>query len=395
LPGLVDIHVHLRDQQMAYKEDFTSGTSAAVAGGVTTIVDMPNNQPVTMSVKTLKERMQTAKPRILANVAFSSAFPMKLNEIPQIAHAGAVGFKLYLHQQIGGVNVDDNDELLSAFKAAYLADVPVAVHAEDRSMVEHARAEFVNRRQNDIKAFLNAHCPETEQRAVERVIELSRRSGAHVHVCHVSSELGLRSILKAKKVGCNVTCEVTPHHILLTSAHLKKYGKLALGVPPLREKRDTAYLWRQLKRGRVDAIASDHAPHTFEEKNVDSVWDIGLGMVGLETMLPLLLTQVGCGRLTIKQLVHLTCENPAEVYHIESRGSLEEGSFADITVVDLKRESKIDASKFYSKAKFSPFDGLKVKGVAVKTFVNGQPVMDEGEIVARLGTGRIVRSRVD
>jgi dihydroorotase (multifunctional complex type) len=201
----------------------------------------------------------------------------------------------------------------------------------------------------------------------------------------------MKAITKNKKLGQKVTCEVTPHHLLLTSNHLRKYGKLALEIPPLRQRSDVAYLWQELQQGHIDTIASDHAPHSREEKEAESIWDVKPGIVGLETMLPLLLTQIHKGRLTLEQLVRLTCRKPAEVYAIKDRGTLTKGSFADITIIDLNEEYQIDASKFYSKAKFSPFDGWKVKGAPIKAFVNGQLMMDDGKLVGKPGFGQIIR----
>jgi len=395
LPGFIDSHVHLRDQRLAYREDFASGTSAAAVGGITTVVDMPNNSPVTMSAATLTERMQLAESCIFVNVAFNSALPEQLYEIHRIVKTGAVGFKLYLNQQIGGIDVTDANALLKAFNEAHRAKTPVAVHAEDKSVIEQRQMKLVEQGRDDVCAFLQVHSPEVEEKATKRVLELSRRSGVHLHVCHVTSQLAMRAIVKAKRLGYNVTCEVTPHHLLLTSEDLKKYGKPAIAIPPLRKPDDLAYLWRQLQRGLVDTIASDHAPHSLSEKQAESIWDVKPGIVGLETMIPLLLAQVNKGCLTIRQLVRLASKKPAEIYHMKYRGTVAQGSYADITVVDLKKEYQIDASKFHSRAKFSPFDGWKVKGMPVKTLANGRLVMDEGEIVARLGTGRIIRSRVD
>lgn len=392
LPGLIDSHVHLRDQQLAYKEDFQSGTSAAAAGGVTTVVDMPNNRPLTMSVETLKERMRLAESRILVNVAFNSAFPTQTREIPNIVDAGAVGFKLYLQQQIGGVNIDDEEALLNAFKAIGKAEVPIAIHAEDRSTIEKAEKSLQEREHKGLNSFLKAHPPKAEERAINRITELAKNSGACMHFCHVSSAMGLEAVLRAKRRGVSVTSEVTPHHLLLTFQDLKKYGNSALEIPPVRTRRDVDALWQALQEGDIDTVGSDHAPHSFEEKTAKSIWDVKPGIVGLETTLPLLLTEVKKRRLTIGQVIRLTCENPAKIFHLKNRGKIDTGSFADITVVDLKREQKIDASKFYSKAKFSPFDGWKVKGKAVRTLVNGKLVMNEGEIVAKPGSGLIVRS---
>jgi len=391
LPGLIDSHVHLRDQQLAYREDFTTGTAAAAAGGITTVIDMPNNRPVTMSAEALRERMQLAEKRILVNVAFNSAFPNRTEEIRRIVREGAVGFKLYLLQQIGGINIDEDNILQAAFNAVAKTKVPVAVHAEDRATLEKAKKNMQDSGRNDTEALVEAHPASAEVKAIQRVASLAKNSGAHVHICHVSSAVGLDTVLKAKKVGLSITCEVTPHHLLLTSQHMKKLGNMALMLPPLRAKADAEALWKAIKKGLIDTIASDHAPYSIEEKSAQSIWDVKPGIAGLETMLPLMLNEVNRRRLSLNELVRLMSEKPAEIFHLRDRGSLSEGCMADIVVVDINREHKIDASRFHSKAKFSPFDGWKVRGKPVKTFVNGQLVMDEGEIVAKLGTGRLIR----
>ncbi len=391
LPGLIDPHVHLRNQQLAYKEDFFSGTAAAAAGGVTLTIDMPNNKPVTMDSISLRERMRLAERRAVVNVAFYSAFPQKLEEVPSIVKEGAMAFKLYMSEKIGGLDVDDDKLLLQAFNRVAKMGVPVAVHAEDRKILETRRREMEKTGRKDVEAYVKTRPPEAEARAIRRIVQLAKKCGVQVHFCHVSSAVGLNAFLTAKKDGLPVTCEVTPHHLLLSLEHLKRYRTFALTNPPLRTKKDVIALWSALKQGLIDALASDHAPHTLEEKKVESIWDAKPGIAGLETTLPLLLTEVSEGRLTIADLVRLTSEKPAEIFNLRNRGCLEEGNWADIVVVDINRKYKIDASNFYSKAKYSPFDGWSVKGKPVKTFVNGQLVMDEGEIVAKPGTSQIVR----
>lgn len=391
LPGLIDSHVHLRDQQLAYKEDFTSGTSAAAAGGVTTVIDMPNNSPVTMSTETLRERMRAAESRVLINVGFNSALPTETKEIENITRLGAVGFKMYLQQQIGGVNVDDDEALLNAFEAVQKSGKPVCVHAEDRSTIQEAERKLKAEGKHDIAAFLKAHPATAEKKAVKRITDVAGKACVHTHICHVSSSMGLKQALAARHAGNNVTCEVTPHHLLLTTKHLKKLGNTALELPPLRTNRDVNALWKSLNAGAIDTIASDHAPHSWKEKTAESVWDVKPGIAGLETMLPLMLTEVNRTRLTLRQLVGLACHNPSRIFGFRDRGTLNQGCFGDITVVDMKKEYRIDASKFHSKAKFSPFDGWKVKGAPIKTFVNGRLVMDEGEIVAEPGIGRLLK----
>jgi dihydroorotase len=390
LPGLIDPHVHLRDQQLAYKEDFFTGTSAAASGGVTLVVDMPNNKPVTMDSFSLKERMKLAEKQVLINVAFNSAFPKRLEEIAEVAKAGAVGFKVYLSSRIGGIDVDDDEVLVAAFREAAEKGVPVAVHAEDRKIIEEQKREMETAKRNDTEAYVKAHPPEAEVQSIQRIIQLVKKSGVQVHFCHISSALGLNAVLMAKKAGLPVTCEVTPHNLFLSSEQYRRSGIFALTDPPLRTQEDVSALWSALKRGFIDVIASDHAPHAFEEKNVDSVWEAKPGVPGLETTLSLLLTRVNEGRLSLVELVRLTAEEPAKIFHLSERGCLEEGNWADLVVVDMKREYEIDSSCFLSKAKYSPFDGMRVKGKAVKTFVNGRLVMDEGEIVAESGVGGVV-----
>lgn len=391
LPGLIDPHVHLRDQQLAYKEDFVTGTAAAAAGGVTTVIDMPNNKPVTMSLSSIKERMKLAEKKVLINVAFNSAFPMKPEEIPEIVKAGAIGFKTYLSSTIGGVDVDDDQSLFVAFQKAAKAGVPVAVHAEDRAILDEQKKEMEIGGRNDTQAYLDAHPPEAEVRSINRVIQLAKKSDVHIHFCHISSASGLNNILNAKKTGLTITCEVTPHNLLLNSDQYKISGNLDLTDPPLRPIVDNFALWVALKCGFIDVIASDHAPHTFEEKNVTSVWEAKPGVPGLETTLSLLLTQVNNGCLSFAELMRVTAEEPAKIFGLRKRGFLETGNWADFVVVDMKLEYNIDSSKFFSKAKYSPFDGMHVEGKPIKTFVNGQLVMDEGEIVAELGSGQTVR----
>ena len=391
LPGLIDCHVHLRDQQLAYKEDFVTGTAAAAAGGVTSVIDMPNNNPVTLDSLSLKERMKQAEKRVLVNVAFNSAFPKNLEEISEIVKAGAVGFKVYLSNNIGGIDVDDDGLLFAAFMQAKKNGILVAVHAEDNRIIEDHRRELEAAGQNDAVAYVRAHSPEAEAQSIQRIIRLVTHSSVHVHFCHISSALGLDAVLVGKNAGLPVTCEVTPHHLLLTSDQYNCSELFALTDPPLRTREDVAALWSALKRGFIDVIASDHAPHTIEEKSVDSVWKVKPGIPGLETILSLLLSQVNDGRLTLSELVRLTAEGPAKTFNLNDRGFLSEGKWADIVVVDLKQEYEINSSAFFSKAKYSPFDGMRLKGKPVKTFVNGKLVIDDGELVTSVGAGHIIR----
>jgi dihydroorotase len=391
LPGLIDVHVHLRDEGKAYKENFYTGTAAAANGGFTTVLDMPNNDPVTMSTETLNNRMSTAQRRILVNVGFYSEFPKKIEQTQDILAQGAVGFKLFMGCQIGGLNVDDDEALQEAFKKVGVLNATVAVHAEDKALLASNEAQLKHARQNGVSAFIKAHSEDVEYKCIERLLKLSAKTGVRLHFCHVTTEQGLNAIAESKKSSRKVTCEVTANHLMLSSVDLSHQGQLLIMAPPLRSKSNVDALWRGIADGNVDLLGSDHAPHTLKEKLASNIWDVKVGVPGLETTLPLILTMVRKNRLSLSQAVELLAEKPAEIFYLKGKGKLESGNSADLTIVDFTRKWVVDASKFKSKAKFSPYDGWEVQGKPVKTFVNGSLVMDDGEIVAKAGVGKVIR----
>lgn len=391
LPGLIDSHVHLRDEGKAFKEDFISGTSAAAAGGFATVLDMPNNEPVTMSVEALKNRMNLAEKRTLVNVGLYSEFPTDLGQVLALVAQGAVGFKLFMGAQIGGLNHDDDQSLHEGLKSAGESGAVVAVHAEDKALLMANEQKLKQAKHNGPTDFLFAHSEEVEKKAIQRLLKASDKTAVHIHFCHVTSKQGLGVIGEAKKAGKTVTCEVTPNHLMLSSAEVRHYGMMAIIAPPLRDRNHQEALWSGLSSEVVDSLGSDHAPHTPEEKSASNVWEVKVGVPGLETTLPLMLTMFKKNRLPLPRMVELLAEKPAQIFGLKGKGRLEQGKDADLTIIDYKRNWTIDALKFKSKAKFSPYNGWGVTGKPVKTFVNGGLVMDEGEIVAKPGSGRILR----
>lgn len=390
LPGLIDPHVHLRSEGKSYKEDFYTGTAAAAAGGFTTVLDMPNNLPVTLSCETLRNRVKLAESRILVNVGFYSEFPRDLIELTEIVKEGAIAFKLFLARQIGGLNIDNDQDLHEALIKVNELDLPFAVHAEDKNLLMMNEKKLKNSNKTDFKAFLKVHSEEVEYVAINRLLRLNGDTGG-LHFCHVSSMKGLNSIINAKKTNPKITCEVTPNHLLLSDIDFDRYGSMLVMMPPLRGMDNVNALWKALRSGWVDVLGSDHAPHSVEEKMNTNVWDVKVGLPGLETSLPLMLTMIKNRLLTVGDLVLLFSENPARIFKLHNLGYIEKGKNADFTVIDFKKKYKIDASSFYSKAKYSPYDGWDVQGAPVKTFVNGLLVMDEQRLVAKMGSGTILK----
>jgi dihydroorotase (multifunctional complex type) len=237
---------------------------------------------------------------------------------------------------------------------------------------------------------MRAHAPKFELEAVRRIIGLARLAHSKIHVCHLSTHRSLREINAARRRGVEITCEVTPHHLLLDISELDRKGGHAVMVPPLRRRGDTRALRRAMLRGDIDIIASDHAPHSLEEKSAKDVWTVRPGLPGLETTLPLLLTRVHRDEMTLEALVKLLAKNPARVFGLQGKGRLEVGMDGDIVLIDPKARFKIDSSKFYSKAHFSPFDGVKCVGRPAVTIVAGHVVYDRGEVVEE-NQGKMVR----
>jgi dihydroorotase (multifunctional complex type) len=265
------------------------------------------------------------------------------------------------------------------------------VHAEDKALLMANEERLKRANRHDAAAFLTAHSERVELKAVERLLNISAQSDAHLHFCHMTTEEGLNAVVEAKKSGRTITCEVTPQHLLLSNADFERYGLMLTMMPPLRSESNIEALWKGISDGWVDILGSDHAPHALNEKTASSVWEVKVGEPGLETMLPLVLTMVRKNRLSLSHVVQLLSEKPAEIFNLKDRGRLEQGRKADLTVVDFNRKFRIDASKFHSKAKYSPFDGWEVQGRPVKTFVNGLLIMDEQEIVAKPGSGEVIR----
>ena len=313
LPGLIDVHVHMRDEGKAYKEDFYSGTAAAATGGFTTVLDMPNNNPVTMSTETLRNRMRIAESKSLVNIGFYSEFPNDLRDVTGIIAQGAVGFKLFMARQVGGLNIDNDEALKEAFTKVAELDVPVAVHAEDKALLMENEEKLKQANRHDATAFLKAHSERVELKAVEHLLEVSAQTGLRLHFCHMTTEQGLRAVVKARQSGRTVTCEVTPHHLLLSRADYERSGLMLTIMPPLRGDSSIKALWKGIANGWVDVIGSDHAPHALSEKSACSVWDVSVGVPGLETTLPLMLTMVRKNRISLAHVVQLLSEKPAPV----------------------------------------------------------------------------------
>ncbi|MBN1978993.1 MAG: dihydroorotase family protein [Anaerolineae bacterium] len=368
-PGLIDAHVHLREPGGEHKEDFLSGTRAALAGGFTTVLAMPNTSPPLTGCEALAQTKALAKSKAVCDVGFFVGATAE-NAEQAAGLEAVVGLKLYMGSSTGSLLVAD-----LAGQAAHFERYPgvIAVHAEDEEAVVHFAK--LGQRRPPICAAL----------AVSRALALAERFQARLHVCHVSTAHELALIRDAKARGVKVTCEVTPHHLFLTAEDETRLGPLGQMNPPLRPQKDVDALWENLRT--ADCIATDHAPHTLEEKRSSTPPS---GVPGLETALPLLLTAVREGKLSLPEISRLMAEGPARIFGLQRKGRIAPGYDADLTLVDVGAEWAIGTRSLQTKCGWSPFQGRKVRGRAARVFLRGREVCANEEVIAEPGYGQII-----
>ena len=350
LPGMIDVHVHFRDPGATYKEDFFTGTSAALAGGVTMILDMPNNPLPTISNSALQQKEKIAKAKAVCDYGFVFGASQFDNTqefkkvIPKVA-----ALKVYMDQTTGTLLIE-NLKLLEKIFAKWESDKPIMVHAEAGTLAKAITLAYLYKR--------------------------------HLHCCHVSLQEEVELIKRAKEQGIKVTAEVTPHHLFLTDKDQKKLGPFGIMKPPLRSKGDVDALWRGIKKGVIDIVATDHAPHTKEEKEAGKPV---FGVPGLETALPLLLNSVYEKRLNLDEVVKLYHDNPRKIFSLPKQPN----TFIE---VDLDNKWKIQNKNLQTKCGWSPFAGWKVYGKVASVVIRGKTVYKDGKIFSEPGNGRNVKT---
>ena len=372
LPGFVDMHCHLRDPGFEYKEDIESGTKSAAAGGFTSIACMPNTNPVVDNQSVINYIIEKAEKDGVVNVYPIGAITKgqlgeELAEIGEMKFAGAVGIS------DDGNSIKNSAVMKRALQYASMFDIIVISHCEDTDLSEGG---YMNEGVQSTLMGLKGIPSAAEEIIVSRDIILSEYTNAPVHIAHVSTALSVDLIRNAKKRGVKVTAETCPHYFTLTEEVCEGFNTFAKVYPPLRRQKDLEAVMEGLKDGTIDVIATDHAPHHIDEKNVE----FGLaanGFIGFETAFSLAVTRLlktGC--LDIMGLVEKMCFNPSRLLGL-NKGCIEKGRSADITIVDLDENYKVDVSKFKSKAKNSPFNGFNMFGTVLYTIVGGKTIVRE------------------
>jgi dihydroorotase len=374
-PGFVDLHVHLREPGGEKKETIATGTLAAARGGFTTIAAMPNTRPVPDSVETLqnlnKRITETGAVRVLPYASITiRELGKELTDFAALKEEGAFAFT------DDGVGVQSADMMLQAMQLAASVDMPIVAHCEENTLIHKGS---VHEGEFSKKHGLNGIPSVCESVHIARDVLLAEAANCHYHVCHISTKESVRVVRDAKRAGIRVTAEVTPHHLLLCDEDIPGLDSNYKMNPPLRGKADRDALIEGLLDGTIDFIATDHAPHTAEEK-AEGMDLAPFGIVGLETAFPLLYTNlVEKGILTEKQLVDFLTVKPTQAFDLPY-GKLEVGAVADLVLVDLTKEESIDPNTFLSKGKNTPFGGWECKGWPVVTIAAGKIAWKRGYV---------------
>ena len=395
LPGAIDVHVHFRDPGYPQKEDFASGTAAAAFGGVTTVFDMPNTLPTINNAESLADKHRIASAKAYVDYGLYAVLgDDSIEHVPSLIEGGVIGFKLYMGNTFGRIPSPSTGAMLEAFEVVAPTGKRISLHAETNSIMERREARLRAAGRTEPIAHLAARPAVVAVEAVERAATLAEWTGARIHVLHISSAAELRPLAEAKARGVEITSETCPQYLLLDETDYDRFGGVVRVNPPVREKPNQQPIWDALMDGTIDMIATDHAPHAPEEKTRPDIWTVDCGFPGVETQMPLMLTEIAKGRATINDYVRWSADAPAKIWGLYPRkGTLSVGSDADIAIVDLNRNWTVDDAHIQSTSKISPWHGRAATALPIHTIVRGRFVMKNRILQedAR-GTGRSVHA---
>lgn len=384
LPGVIDTQVHFREPGLTHKEDLSTGTLSAIMGGVTTVFEMPNTDPLTITAATLHDKLHRAAEKAFCDYAFfiggcaeNAHIIGELEKLP-----GCCGVKIFMGSSTGALLAAQDEVILKIFQHGSRR---VALHAEDEERLK-SRKHIAEASHNvqDHPVWRDVECA---LKAVQRAVKLARIAGRKIHLLHVTSGDEMVFLKDHKDIA---TIETTPQHLTLSAPECyERLGRLAQMNPPIRDKKHTEMLWTAVRNGTVDVLGSDHAPHTLEEKAKEYPASPS-GMTGVQTMLPVMLDHVNKGNLSLERLVDLLSHGPQRIYQIAGKGRIAAGYDADFALVDLSRRETITNRRIKSRCGWTPFDGMGVTGWVQGTILRGRPVMWEGELTeaAKSGLGR-------
>lgn len=387
LPGCIDSHTHFMYQGFPHRENFLTGTAAAAAGGITTVIDMPCcSVPSARSVEQLKLKLDLVEPQALVDYAMWGGVTGEdvregwLHNVQEQADFGVVAFKAYMTPSVPTFPRVTDPEMYESFKAVAKTGLPIGIHAENYAMCDYYVKQFSREKRMDGPAWAEARMELAEKVAIELGISFAEDTGARLHIVHMSTGIGAKLVGEAKKRGLNVTSESCPHYLTLNYQDaMTKFGALAKIAPPLRTKRDNEEQWEGIKNGSIDFIATDHAPYEIESEKARkgmNIWTAFPGIPGVETMVPVIVSEgYNKGRISLSKLVEILSTNAAKHYGLyPKKGAMHIGSDADFTIIDLNKKWTIDPKQQASMCGYTPLEGMELQGKVAKTIVRGHLV---------------------
>lgn len=406
LPGTIDPHTHMRDPGHPERETFETGTKAAAAGGVTTVIEHPVSTPPPYSAELVKRRMERAENGVVVDIAFFGAAGIDhIEDILPCSKAGIVAFKTFLHEppegreeEFEGLTAPQDGDLYEVMEKIAKTNLLGAFHAENNSIINNQMR--ILRRGKKVSPIYHAKSrpPIAEIETTSKILLFAEETGARVQVCHMSTPRAVELVNIAKRKGINAVAETCPQYLLLTEESLTKYGSYAKCNPPLRTENERKALLRLVNSGSIDTIGSDHSPYTKEEKETDKddIFKAPAGFPGIELRLPLLFTKVKEGKLNLDRMVDLISKNPAKIFGLYPRkGVIAVGADADFVIIDPNKKEVISRDRMLTKAKdvARVYEGWKVYGKPETTIVRGNVVFEGGEIKVSPGYGNVVKRR--
>jgi dihydroorotase len=373
LPGVIDTQVHFREPGLTQKEDLETGSRSAVMGGVTAVFEMPNTDPLTITEATFSDKIKRGTHRMHCDFAFYVGGTREnYEQLPVLERArGCAGVKVFIGSSTGSLLVEDDEGLRKIIGAIRRR---AAFHAEDEYRLNERKGLRI---EGDPRSHPVWRDETAALMATQRLVKIAREFGKRIHVLHISTKEEMEFLKDHRDVA---SVEVTPHHLTLTAPECyERLGTRAQMNPPVRDAAHQAGIWKGIEQGIVDVLGSDHAPHTLEEKSKTYPASPS-GMTGVQTLVPVMLDHVNAGRLSLARFVDLTSHGPQRLFNLAGKGRIMTGYDADLTIVDLKREETITNKWVASRAGWTPYDGVKVKGWPVGTFVRGKRVMWQGEL---------------
>lgn len=393
LPGAIDSHVHFREPGYTHKEDWGTGTAAAAVGGVTTVFEMPNTNPPTGTLEALRIKQAAAARRAHVDYGIYGLLDEhNIDRLEALIAQGVAGFKCFMGNTFGNLPAPSDGAMVEGFEILAKHGLRCVVHAENPSIMARRQARMEAAGRSDAHAHLAARPEVCEIEAIGRAIVFAEWTGARLHIAHHSAKDSLYLVHAAKARGVDVTVETCPQYLLLDTHDVERLGGILRVNPPIRAPGHGEALWQALLDGTIDMIATDHAPHAPEEKTRSNIWTCDCGFPGVETQMPIMLTEVNRGRMTISDYVRWSAVNPAKAWGLFPRkGILQPGADADIAIVDLDRDGVIDQAALHSRSKITPWHGRAIKGCPLDTIVRGRIVVREGRLVGEPGWGQPVR----